>query len=45
MERQLTLLPDDKTDWRLDEKTRETGRTGLAAARQALADAQRRAAA
>ena len=32
-------------DWRLDEHTKAIGREGLAAARQALADAYKRAAA
>lgn len=36
MERQLTLI-DQQRPWRLDAKTRETGRRGLAAARAALA--------
>jgi hypothetical protein len=50
MDRQLTLLqhsgdaaPD--ADWRLDEHTKEVGRQGLAAARQALAQARKRVAA
>ena len=36
MARQLTLI-EDKKPWRLDEKTREIGRRGLAEARAALA--------
>lgn len=36
MARQLTLIPAHKT-WRLDAKTRETGRRGVASARAALA--------
>ena len=35
---------DDGTGWRLDERTREVGRRGLAEARAALAEAARRAA-
>jgi hypothetical protein len=51
---QLTLitppdLPDRRHqrrhDWRLDEQTRAAGRKGIEAARQALQDAARRAAA
>lgn len=38
MERQLTLI-DTPPDWRLDERTREVGRRGIAAARAALAAA------
>lgn len=53
MTSQLTLIttddveesPIDADGWRLDEVTREIGRRGLAAARQALADAARRRAA
>lgn len=36
---------DDPGAWRLDERTREVGRRGLAEARAALAEAARRAAA
>ena len=36
MARQLTLIPASK-DWRLDPKTKETGRRGIASARAALA--------
>jgi hypothetical protein len=48
---QLTLLADDpvigrpRAGWRLDEATRDRGRRGVAAARQALADAAARRAA
>lgn len=47
---QLALLPDQAvagrgtTAWRLDDATRRRGRQGVAAARQALAEAARRAA-
>ena len=49
MARQLTLIPASK-DWRLDPKTKETGRRGVASARAALAahrpaDADRKTAA
>ncbi|HUR17677.1 MAG TPA: hypothetical protein VMZ51_01915 [Acidimicrobiales bacterium] len=36
MEAQLVLLEEDDLDWRLDERTRERGRRGVAAAREAL---------
>jgi hypothetical protein len=43
---QLTLITEPKgDDWRLDERTREVGRRGVEAARRALQDAVRRAAA
>jgi hypothetical protein len=43
---QLTLItPADRTDWRLDERTREVGRKGIEAARAALQAAARRTAA
>lgn len=46
MARQLVLLEDqDERDWQLDERTRETGRRGVAEARKALVEAARRAAA
>ena len=45
MERQLILLEDADVDWRLDEETRRRGRQGVAAARAALVEATRRAAA
>ena len=41
---QLRLLDTAANDYRLDERTKELGRAGVAAARQALADARRRAA-
>lgn len=37
MERQLTLIENSKP-WRLDERTKEIGRRGLADARAALAE-------
>jgi hypothetical protein len=36
---QLHLIEPNDPDWRLDERTRETGRKGVEAARQALRDA------
>ena len=42
---QLLLIDDRPDEWRLDERTRETGRKGLADARAALQNALRRAAA
>jgi uncharacterized membrane protein YeaQ/YmgE (transglycosylase-associated protein family) len=46
MGRQLTLLEDrNGDDWRLDERTKEAGRRGIAEARRALAEARRQAAA
>lgn len=45
MARQLRLIDPTEHDWRLDQKTRETGRRGLAEARKALAEAAQRAAA
>ena len=36
MERQLVLIEERDTDYRLDERTREIGRRGIAAAREAL---------
>ena len=39
MERQLTLLEVPERSWKLDERTREIGRKGLAEARKALAEA------
>jgi hypothetical protein len=45
MARQLRLIDPAEHDWRLDQKTRETGKQGLAEARKALAEAARRAAA
>lgn len=45
MERQLVLLDDRSTDWRLDDETRRRGLQGVAAARAALAQARQPAAA
>ncbi|HWC39558.1 MAG TPA: hypothetical protein VG476_13560 [Acidimicrobiales bacterium] len=45
MERQLVLIEDNESDWRLDERTRQLGRQGVAAARIALQEAARRTAA
>ena len=45
MERQLILLDEERTDWRLDEGTRRRGRQGVADARAALQEATRRVAA
>jgi hypothetical protein len=42
---QLTLIDTASGAWRLDERTRETGRQGVAAARRALAVAARQTAA
>jgi hypothetical protein len=39
MERQLVLIEDNESDWRLDERTRQVGREGVAAARVALRQA------
>ena len=36
MSRQLVLIPASGADWRLDERTRETGRKGVAKAREVL---------
>jgi hypothetical protein len=44
MGRQLVLL-EETSPWRLDEASKERGRRGLAAARAALAQAVRKAAA
>lgn len=43
MERQLVLLEGPRTEWRLDERTREVGLEGVRKARAALRDAARRA--
>lgn len=44
MRNQLTLIDQrSAADWRLDERTRQLGRQGVAAARAALQDAARRA--
>jgi hypothetical protein len=40
MERQLVLIEDSGADYRLDERTREVGRRGVAAAREALRKAK-----
>lgn len=45
MTSQLLLLDTRNGDWRLDERTIEVGRKGLADARAALRQAARRAAA
>jgi hypothetical protein len=45
MGRQLVLLDPKNIDWRLDERTREAGRRGIAEARQALKEASKRNAA
>jgi hypothetical protein len=45
MTRQLRLIDAAEHDWRLDQKTRESGKKGLAEARTALAEAARRVAA
>jgi len=42
MARQLVLIEASDVDWRLDERTREIGREGIAQAREALAEAVRR---
>jgi len=41
MKRQLALLDDTSTVWRLDEHTRAVGRHGIAQAREALRRAER----
>jgi len=43
MTTQLLLIDSSTVDWRLDEHTKEIGRQGIAAAREALAQATRRA--
>ena len=43
MEKQLALIPGGTSEWRIDPKTRETARVGLAQAREALEAAIRRA--
>jgi hypothetical protein len=45
MNTQLVLIDDRSPDWRLDDKTREAGRKGLAQARAALQKAGQRVAA
>lgn len=37
MERQLSLITGKSRSWRLDERTKEAGRRGIAEARAALA--------
>ena len=44
MERQLELIDPDPDRWKLDERTREIGRRGIAEARKAMQAAARRAA-
>lgn len=44
MRGQLVLIPTTSADWRLDERTRETGRKGVAAAREILRRARAEAA-
>jgi len=43
MSGQLVLIHTTGADWRLDERTRETGRKGVAAAREVLRLADERA--
>ncbi len=45
MERQLILIEVPETAWKIDERTRTAGKKGIAEARKALADAQRKHAA
>lgn len=45
MERQLSLIEVPTTSWKLDERTREAGKKGIAEARKALAEATRKHAA
>jgi len=40
MKRQLVLLEDAAPVWRLDDRTREVGREGIAKAREALRRAE-----
>lgn len=42
MATQLVLIEASDYDWKLDERTRETGRRGIAAAREALRRAAER---
>jgi hypothetical protein len=42
MTAQLILLNDQKADWRIDDRTKEIGRKGIADARAVLRDAARR---
>ncbi|MCU1353418.1 MAG: hypothetical protein JWM05_2627 [Acidimicrobiales bacterium] len=43
MARQLSLIATPSAEWRLDERTREIAREGIASARAALAAAAREA--
>jgi hypothetical protein len=45
MPMQLALLNREDEDWRLDERTREAGRRGVAEARRVLAEIMSRSAA
>lgn len=45
MARQLALIEVKDKDWKLDDRTREVGRKGIAAAREALRQASTRTAA
>ena len=45
MERQLTLIEVPETAWKLDDRTRDAGKKGIAEARKALAEALRKHAA
>ena len=45
MSKQLRLIDNTASSWRLDEHTREVGRKGLAEARRALRDSRPRYAA
>lgn len=42
MPRQLVLIDENGRDWRLDDRTRERGKRGVARARKALENAARR---
>ncbi len=42
MKKQLTLITSPRLTWRLNEKTKATGFAGIAQARDALANAQRK---
>jgi hypothetical protein len=43
MRNQLVLIDRPSSDWRLDDRTKEVGRQGVAAARAALEEAARKA--
>lgn len=45
MQPKLILVDEKKPDWKLDDKTKEVGRKGVAAAREALRQARRSTAA